>query len=177
MDWVHGLWCAWSIGPWNFIKCAIHLKIYDSDSTKSNHFLWSNLERSSRFRRSSVTLLHLDDALKNRAVGYRGWLLRKLKLKLWWTKMCEVSSYVRWWMEDGGRWWGGSSEAWHQWGCPLRLFRWREVYPRGWCTTGKLLRVLACHERHYTCVAVTMDGELGFRGQVPGNQGSLNTYL
>jgi hypothetical protein len=60
----------------------------------------------------------LDSASENRARRCHGRPLRELKLELWWTKMCEVSSYATYetsgicflYNSGDGRWRAGDGE-------------------------------------------------------------------
>jgi hypothetical protein len=89
-----GLRCR-STGVHGFHKTwATHPPMKGADWSMRTIFLDYNLERSSWFRRSAMILLQLGDALRHSAGGCHGRPFWELKLKLWWMKTCEVSSYV-----------------------------------------------------------------------------------
>jgi hypothetical protein len=110
---------------------AAHPPMKGADWPVRTVFLDYNLERSSWFWRSATILLQLGDALRHNVDGYHGWPLRELKLELWWTKTCVVSSYTayetrgicfahlhqRRWSVESWRWWGSLSDPcwWQGW--------------------------------------------------------------
>jgi hypothetical protein len=122
---------------------AAHPPMKGADWSARTIFLDYNLERSSWFRRSATILLQLGDALRHSASGCHGWPLRELKLKLWWMKTCEASSYAAY--ETRGihfahlQRWRWSVESWRRWGSLSNPCWWREQFQvvLGWAAQRK----------------------------------------